>query len=90
MKLREKLLNILNGKDEIKKDEDKIELTKNELNEIVEKRANELLDKELASLDKAFLKEVSEGMKSLRVDDTINEQPKSQEDKVKEILKNKE
>lgn len=85
--LKEKLLKIFNGnKDELKQ----LTLTDKELNDLVEKRANELLEKELATLDKAFLKEVSEGMKSIEVDEPSKEQKQSQEDKVKEILKNKE
>lgn len=91
LSLKERLLKILNGKDEVKKDEPKqLTLTDAELNELVEKRANELLDKELATLDKAFLKEVSEGMKSIKVDEPSKEQTQLQEDKVKEILNNKE
>ena len=89
LSLKDKLLKILNSKDEVKKEEPKqLTLTDAEINALVEKRANELLDKELATLDKAFLKEVSESMKSINVE--VKEQTMSKEDKVKEILNNKE
>ena len=59
------------------------------LNELVEKRANELLDAELATLDKAFLKEVSGDMKSIKVDEATKED-KTKEEKVRDILTKKE
>ena len=86
LNLKEKLLKFLTSK-EVK--EEPITLTETELNELVEKRANELLDAELATLDKAFLKEVSGDMKSIKVDETTKED-KTKEDKVRAILTKKE
>ena len=86
LNLKEKLLKFLTSK-EVK--EEPISLTETELNELVEKRANELLDAELATLDKAFLKEVSGDMKSIKVDETTKED-KTKEDKVRDILTKKE
>ena len=86
LNLKEKLLKFLTSK-EVK--EEPITLTETELNELVEKRANELLDAELATLDKAFLKEVSGDMKSIKVDETTKED-KTKEDKVRDILTKKE
>ena len=86
LNLKEKLLKFLTSK-EVK--EEPITLTETELNELVEKRANELLDAELATLDKAFLKEVSGDMKSIKVDETTKED-KTKEEKVRDILTKKE
>ena len=86
LNLKEKLLKFLTSK-EVK--EEPITLTETELNELVEKRANELLDAELATLDKAFLKEVSGDMKSIKVDEPAKED-KTKEDKVRDILTKKE
>ena len=86
LNLKEKLLKFLTSKEA---KEEPITLTETELNELVEKRANELLDAELATLDKAFLKEVSGDMKSIKVDETTKED-KTKEDKVRDILTKKE
>lgn len=85
LNLKEKLLKLLTTKEE---KQNQLTLTETELNELIEKRANELLDAELATLDKAFLKEVSGDMKSIKVDETTKED-KTQEEKVREILTNK-
>ena len=87
LNLKEKLLKFLTSKEV--KEEQPITLTETQLNELVEKRANELLDAELATLDKAFLKEVSGDMKSIKVDETTKED-KTKEDKVRDILTKKE
>ena len=87
LNLKEKLLKFLTSKET--KEEQPITLTETQLNELVEKRANELLDAELATLDKAFLKEVSGDMKSIKVDETTKED-KTKEDKVRDILTKKE
>lgn len=84
LNLKEKLLKLLSTKEE---KQNQLTLTETELNELIEKRANELLDAELATLDKAFLKEVSGDMKSIKVDETTKED-KTQEEKVREILTN--
>lgn len=85
LNLKEKLLKLLSTKEE---KQNQLTLTETELNELIEKRANELLDAELATLDKAFLKEVSGDMKSIKVDETTKED-KTQEERVREILTNK-
>ena len=87
LNLKEKLLKFLTSKEV--KEEAPITLTETQLNELVEKRANELLDAELATLDKAFLKEVSGDMKSIKVDETTKED-KTKEEKVRDILTKKE
>ena len=87
LNLKEKLLKFLTSKEA--KEEAPITLTETELNELVEKRANELLDAELATLDKAFLKEVSGDMKSIKVDEATKED-KTKEEKVRDILTKKE
>ena len=87
LNLKEKLLKFLTCKEA--KEEQPITLTETQLNELVEKRANELLDAELATLDKAFLKEVSGDMKSIKVDEPAKED-KTKEDKVRDILTKKE
>lgn len=87
LNLKEKLLKFLTSKEV--KEEAPITLTETQLNELVEKRANELLDAELATLDKAFLKEVSGDMKSIKVDETTKED-KTKEDRVRDILTKKE
>lgn len=92
LSLKQKLLKILNSKDDDNVDNvsKQLSLTDKEINELVEKRANELLEKELATLDKAFLKEVSDKIKSIEFNDIQNQNndEKSQEDKVKDILNN--
>lgn len=80
--LKEKIIKLLSQKEEQPK---QLTLTEAELEDLVNKRATELLDQELATLDKAFLKEVSNHMQPLSTNKT--EPIKSKEERVKEVLK---
>lgn len=87
IKLKDRLLKLLNGEQASIK---VIKVSESELNKLVEERANQLLEEELSTLDKAFLKEVSDKMNSINVNNQEDKQELSKEDKIKNILKSEE
>lgn len=87
IKLKDRLLKLLNGEQASNK---VIKVSESELNKLVEERANQLLEEELSTLDKAFLKEVSDKMNSINVNNQEDKQELSKEDKIKNILKSEE
>ena len=88
MSIKNKILDLLKvklGSDNVKSVDFK---ETDEFKKAVEQRANELLEQEISKLDQSFLDEVTAMMKPIEVS---NEPIKTQEEQVKEILKeNKE
>lgn len=86
MKLKDRILNRLRNKQD-QESSSKIDVESKEFKEAVEKEVERRIKEEIDSLDEAFFKEASALIKP--IEPSKQEDSKSQEEKVKEILNNK-